>query len=301
MAIDPERWTVKTREVFAAATQQAAAANHAEVVPAHLLAAVLAQPEGIAGPLLARVGVELPEVARRTQDELSRLARAVGGSEPTLSRGARDLLESADGLRGDMGDDFVSVEHLLLAMADRIGASPRSAPDRPPRDQGEPPGDVRHPGADLPGARALWPRSHPAGPPGEARPGHRARRGDPPRHSGALPPDEEQPGAHRGARRRQDGDRRGPGQPDHRRRRARRPQGPPGDRARPRFDGGRGEVPGRVRGADEGRAEGDHRRRGSGGHLHRRAAHPRRCRWRPRGRWTPATWSSPCWPGASSG
>ncbi|HUZ08550.1 MAG TPA: AAA family ATPase [Acidimicrobiales bacterium] len=123
MAIDPERWTVKTREVFAAATQQAAAANHAEVVPAHLLAAVLAQPEGIAGPLLARVGVELPEVARRTQDELSRLARAVGGSEPTLSRGARDLLESADGLRGDMGDDFVSVEHLLLAMADRIGAS----------------------------------------------------------------------------------------------------------------------------------------------------------------------------------
>ncbi len=123
MAIDPERWTVKTREAFAAATQQAAASHHAEVVPAHLLAAVLAQPEGIAGPLLARVGVEVPEVARRVGDELSRLARAVGGSEPALSRAARDVLEAADGLRGDMGDDFVSVEHLLLAMADGIGAS----------------------------------------------------------------------------------------------------------------------------------------------------------------------------------
>jgi ATP-dependent Clp protease ATP-binding subunit ClpB len=123
MAIDPERWTVKTREAFSAATQRAAAAHHAEVTPAHLLAALLAQPEGIAGPLLARVGVEPAAVASRVEEELSRVARAVGGSEPGLSRGSRDVLEAADGLRADMGDEFVSVEHLLLAMADRIGAS----------------------------------------------------------------------------------------------------------------------------------------------------------------------------------
>jgi ATP-dependent Clp protease ATP-binding subunit ClpB len=121
--IEPERWTVKTRDAFAAATQAAAAANHAEVGPAHLLAAVLAQPEGIAGPLLARVGVDVATASRRVGEELARLPRAIGGSEPTLSRDGREVLESADRLRADMGDDFVSVEHLLLAMADRLGAS----------------------------------------------------------------------------------------------------------------------------------------------------------------------------------
>jgi ATP-dependent Clp protease ATP-binding subunit ClpB len=123
MAIDPERWTVKTREAFSAATQQAGAAGHAEVTPVHLLLAVLGQPEGIAGPLLARVGVDAAVLAHRLQGELARQAHAVGGSEPSLGREARDVLETADRVRSDMGDDFVSVEHLLLAMADRTGAS----------------------------------------------------------------------------------------------------------------------------------------------------------------------------------
>ncbi len=123
MPIEPERWTVKTRDAFAAATQGAAGANHAEVGPAHLLAAILAQPDGIAGPLLARVGVDLAAASRRVGEELARQPRAVGGSEPTLSRQGREVLETADRLRADMGDDFVSVEHLLLAMADQLGAS----------------------------------------------------------------------------------------------------------------------------------------------------------------------------------
>ncbi|HEY3942819.1 MAG TPA: AAA family ATPase [Acidimicrobiales bacterium] len=123
MPIDPERWTVKTRDAFAAATREAAAAHHAEVGPAHLLAALLDQPDGIAGPLLERVGADPQAAAQRVREELSRVARAVGGSEPTLSRQGREVLETADKVRADMGDDFVSVEHLLLAMADRLGAS----------------------------------------------------------------------------------------------------------------------------------------------------------------------------------
>ncbi|HEX3947491.1 MAG TPA: Clp protease N-terminal domain-containing protein, partial [Acidimicrobiales bacterium] len=121
MALDPERWTNKTREAFQAASQQAAAANHAEISPAHLLAAVLAQADNIAGPLLGRLGVQPTEVERRLDEQLSRLPRAVGGSEPTLSRETRDGLEAADGLRRDMGDDYLSVEHLLLAWADELG------------------------------------------------------------------------------------------------------------------------------------------------------------------------------------
>ncbi len=123
MALDPERWTIKTREAFSEATQQATAAHHAEITPAHLLAAVLAQPEGIAAPLLARVGVERGVAARRVGEELSRLPRAMGGSEPTLSRAGREALETADSVRADMGDDYLSVEHLLLAMTDLLGVS----------------------------------------------------------------------------------------------------------------------------------------------------------------------------------
>jgi ATP-dependent Clp protease ATP-binding subunit ClpB len=121
MPLDPEHWTNKTREAFQAASAQAAAANHAEITPAHLLMAVLAQPDNIAPPLLARLGVEPTDVQRRLGEQLSRLARAVGGSEPTLSRAARDGLETADGLRRDMGDEYLSVEHLLLAWADELG------------------------------------------------------------------------------------------------------------------------------------------------------------------------------------
>jgi len=121
--IDPERWTVKTREAFAAATQQAAGAGNAEVTPTHILAAVIAQPDNISQPLLAKVGADPSVVSQRLSEEVSRLARAVGGSEPTLSRAAREGLESADELRRDLGDEYLSVEHLLLTWSEQLGVS----------------------------------------------------------------------------------------------------------------------------------------------------------------------------------
>ncbi len=123
MPLDPERWTVKTREAFSAATQQATAANHAEVTPDHLLAAILADPESIARPILNRVGADPAEVARRIGERLARQPRAVGGVEPSLSRAAREGMEAADTLRRDMGDEYLSVEHLVLQWADELGAS----------------------------------------------------------------------------------------------------------------------------------------------------------------------------------
>jgi len=63
VALDPERWTLKTREAFSAANEQAAAAHHAEITPAHLVAAVLSQPDNIAGPILSKLGAD-PEALR---------------------------------------------------------------------------------------------------------------------------------------------------------------------------------------------------------------------------------------------
>jgi len=121
MVLDPNRWTVKTQEAFAAATDRARTASNPEITPDHVLAAVLGQPDGIALPLLARAGVEPGRLARQVDERLAGLSHAYGGGEPSLGREARDVLAAADGLRAEMTDEYLSVEHLLLAMADRIG------------------------------------------------------------------------------------------------------------------------------------------------------------------------------------
>jgi ATP-dependent Clp protease ATP-binding subunit ClpB len=121
MTINPDRWTLKTQEAFSTAVERARAANNPDVTPDHVLAAVLAQPDGIAGPILERLGVEPSVVRSRIEADLARLPHAVGGAEPGINRSLRDVLTEADTLRSDMGDEYLSVEHLLLAMADRLG------------------------------------------------------------------------------------------------------------------------------------------------------------------------------------
>ncbi|MHB1712297.1 MAG: ATP-dependent Clp protease ATP-binding subunit [Acidimicrobiales bacterium] len=126
MSVSPERWTHKTQEAFGAAAERAKADNHAEITPGHMLAAVLGQVDGIAGPVLTRVGVEPAVVRDRIDAELAAMPRAFGGEEPGISRSLRDVLESADSLRRGMGDEYLSVEHLVLAMADRIGVDQKA-------------------------------------------------------------------------------------------------------------------------------------------------------------------------------
>jgi len=123
MALDPNRWTLRTQQAVNTAGTQARSANHAEVTPEQLLAAIIAQPEGVAIPLLSRAGVDTRALLTRIEAKLDSLAKAYGTSEPTLSRASRDLLESADALRSDMSDEYLSIEHLLLAMSDLIGTS----------------------------------------------------------------------------------------------------------------------------------------------------------------------------------
>jgi ATP-dependent Clp protease ATP-binding subunit ClpB len=123
VAIDPERWTNNTKAAFSAATSHAASANHPEMTPAHLLDALLLQQETMTRPLLAQVGIDPDVLIRQVADTLARLPRAEGGSEPGLSREARRVLEEADEQRRELGDDYVSVEHLLLALADEIGVT----------------------------------------------------------------------------------------------------------------------------------------------------------------------------------
>ena len=210
-----------------------------------------------------------------------------------------------------MKDEFVSVEHLLLALASlkdgavaeafRVGRPhAREAPRGDGGRAGRPARDEPHARGHLRGAREVRTRPHRARPAGQARPGHRPRRGDPPRDPDPLAAHQEQPGADRLARRGQDGDRGGAG-PAHRAgRRARGAQGQAHRDARHGRAGGRRQVPRRVRGAAQGRAQG-----GAGRRRARSSSSSTSCtRWwaraRPRAPWTPATCSSRCWRAASS-
>jgi ATP-dependent Clp protease ATP-binding subunit ClpB len=123
VTLDPQRWTVKTREAFQAATTQAAAAGNPYVTPAHLLLALLNQPEGVARPLLAAASLDPISVAAALSEKVASEPRAVGGSQPGLSAEARRGLEAADELRADLGDEYLSVDHVLVAWADLVGTT----------------------------------------------------------------------------------------------------------------------------------------------------------------------------------
>jgi ATP-dependent Clp protease ATP-binding subunit ClpB len=123
MALDPQRWTVKTREAFQAATTQAGAAGNPYVTPAHLLLALLNQPEGIARPLLIAANLDPIDVAAQLNERVAREPRSVGGSQPGLSPETRQGLEAADELRADMGDEYLSVDHVLVAFASELGTT----------------------------------------------------------------------------------------------------------------------------------------------------------------------------------
>ncbi len=120
MALDPNRWTLKTTEAFSAATDAAREASHPEVVPAHLLVALLGQEEGIVLPMLHKVGVDVVSARNRAVDELAGLPKAYG-SDAQLSKELRGVLEAADQIRDDLQDEYLSTEHLLLALADSVG------------------------------------------------------------------------------------------------------------------------------------------------------------------------------------
>ncbi|MDE2281142.1 MAG: ATP-dependent chaperone ClpB [Actinomycetales bacterium] len=123
MALDPQRWTVKTREAFQAATTQAASAGNPYVTSAHLLLALLNQADGVARPLLVAAGLDPIGVAATLNERVASEPRAIGGTQPGLSPEARQGLGQADELRADLGDEYLSVDHVMVAWAEELGTT----------------------------------------------------------------------------------------------------------------------------------------------------------------------------------
>jgi ATP-dependent Clp protease ATP-binding subunit ClpB len=119
MPLDPNRWTLKVQEAFNTAVGAAKQASNPEVTPDHLLFALLRQGEGIVLPMLQRLGKEPMALRNQVDEALAKLPHAYG-SEARLARDTQKVLDEADKAKAELGDEYLSTEHLLLALADRL-------------------------------------------------------------------------------------------------------------------------------------------------------------------------------------
>ena len=160
MAIDPNRWTLKTQEAIQDAITRAKANNHAEVTPDHLLAALLSQQDTVVLPVLDRLGVAPLQVKNATEDKLAKLPKNYGGSDPTLSRELTGIIEQAQVEQQNLADEYLSTEHLLLALAARLNLKKEDLLAALARRARLAPRHVAGSGVDVPGAREVRPRPH---------------------------------------------------------------------------------------------------------------------------------------------
>ncbi|MEV7397718.1 ATP-dependent chaperone ClpB [Aeromicrobium sp. NPDC092404] len=136
--MDLATFTTRSQQALGSAISAAAAAGHPAVEPAHLLSALLDQDGGTAAPLIRAAGVDVQAVRAGLKSALESLPSASGASvqNPGLSRSSHEVLQRAKDLADQLGDDFVSTEHLAVGIATvessakavliEAGASPES-------------------------------------------------------------------------------------------------------------------------------------------------------------------------------
>ncbi|HVB98366.1 MAG TPA: ATP-dependent chaperone ClpB [Candidatus Dormibacteraeota bacterium] len=112
-----DKLTVKAQEAMAKAQQLAAERHHQQIEPLHLLAALLGQEEGVVPPVLAKLGVRPEAVAAEVNGQLDRLPTVTGLSQQYLAPATDQVLNRAFEEASGFHDEFVSTEHLLLAIA----------------------------------------------------------------------------------------------------------------------------------------------------------------------------------------
>ncbi len=191
-----DKLTIKAQEAVARAHELASAAGNPQIEAVHLLSALLGEDEGIVRPVLEKIGANIGQLEQIVDAELKHLPRSSGGSPPGLGSQLSKVLDAAQAEADGMKDDFVSTEHLLLALAgtqskaqevlqlnaitkDKVlGALQAVRGSARVTDQ--------TPEGKVPGTRKVRHRSGRAGPARKTRPRDRPRPGNSPRDSGVC-------------------------------------------------------------------------------------------------------------------
>ena len=120
--MDINRYTQKAQEAIVAAQDLARQYYHSQIEPAHLLLVLLGQSDGVVPQVAQRIGASPGLLINDLEAELNRRPKAHGATaQVSLSRGLADVAADAEKLAGQMHDEFVSTEHLLLAIAHSDG------------------------------------------------------------------------------------------------------------------------------------------------------------------------------------
>jgi ATP-dependent Clp protease ATP-binding subunit ClpB len=128
--MDINRLTLKSREALTEAERQARARNHQQVEPEHLLYALLSDPDGVVFPLLHSLGVSPRNFRDELEERLERIPKVYGGSgDVFLAPAAKHVLERAASEAESLTDEYISTEHLLLAMLEGAAEVPRMLQD----------------------------------------------------------------------------------------------------------------------------------------------------------------------------
>ena len=112
-----DKLTIKGQEALGEAQSLAASRGHSQIQPAHLLRELLSQPEGSTVPVLQKLGVAIDPLLGRVEQVLERQPKVTGGSQAQISPALGSVLEAAFREAEAMKDEYVSTEHLLLAIA----------------------------------------------------------------------------------------------------------------------------------------------------------------------------------------
>ena len=127
MAFKWDKLTVKSQEAVQAAASTAAENGNPEVLPMHLLAALLEDREGVVLPVLEGAGVRVQELLAGANAAISKLPKVSGGAQPGMSNALTKVLDRASKEAENFKDDYVSTEHLLLALTEAKGDPVRDA------------------------------------------------------------------------------------------------------------------------------------------------------------------------------
>src|SRR4030042_1941857 len=111
-----DQFTVMSQEAIQKAQGLAEEKGHQEIRPEHLLASFLAQDENIVNAILAKIGAPAAKIRAEADAVLERLPKVSGGGESALSSALRQILDAARKEAEQLKDEYVSTEHLFLAM-----------------------------------------------------------------------------------------------------------------------------------------------------------------------------------------
>lgn len=119
--MDYEHFTLKTQDALQSASALAQQNDHSEIGTEHVLMALLQQKDGFTVPLIERIGVNVSSLIQQTQQLLDSYPKITGNTQITLSGEAQKVLAKAEKEMANLQDNYLSTEHILLALANSTG------------------------------------------------------------------------------------------------------------------------------------------------------------------------------------